>query len=278
MTPTRPALRWHGGKWKLAPWIIGFFPPHKIYVEPFGGGASVLLRKKRATTEVYNDLDGDAVNLFRVMRDRSDELTRLLALTPYAREEYLALYEAIDDPVESARRFVARSFMGQSSKGALQRSGFDTRVNEDAFSSRLRSLSALPDELAAIAGRLTHVIIEREDGLTLMKRHDRPECLHYVDPPYLPRTRSARLYRHEMSTADHEALLAGLMLLNGMVVLSGYPDALYDSTLIGWRRVEREAFADGGRARTEVVWINPACAALLDLDRAQLGFGFEGAA
>lgn len=88
MTAYRPLLRYHGGKWKLAPWIISHMAEHKTYVEPFGGGGSVLIRKPRAYAEVYNDLDGDVVNLFRVARDRGEELRQALALTPFARGEF----------------------------------------------------------------------------------------------------------------------------------------------------------------------------------------------
>ena len=86
----RPALRYHGAKWRLAPWVIGHMPPHKVYVEPYGGAAGVLLRKPRSYSEVYNDLDGDIVTLFRVLRDpmRREALIEALTLTPYAREEF----------------------------------------------------------------------------------------------------------------------------------------------------------------------------------------------
>lgn len=264
MTPTRPALRWHGGKWRIAPWVIGHFPPHKIYVEPFGGAASVLLQKPRCPTEIYNDLDGDLVTLFRVLRDQPGALADALALTPYARDEYAACYEPASDPVESSRRFVARSFMGQSSKGAVQRSGFDTRVNPDGFVSRVRSLHAMPEEVLVIAERMAGVVIENAPASVLLERHDDPKSLFYVDPPYLPETRHGKMYRHELTTADHRALLAHLRELRGMVVLSGYPSPLYDDALPDWRRVEREALADGARPRIEVLWINPACAVALD--------------
>ena len=94
----RPALRYHGGKWNLASWIISHFPVHECYVEPFGGAASVLLQKSRSPLEVYNDLDGRVVSFFSVLRERPDELARLLSLTPYARAEYELSYEISERP------------------------------------------------------------------------------------------------------------------------------------------------------------------------------------
>src|SRR3990172_1008023 len=102
MNVARPILRYHGGKWKLASWIIDNFPPHRTYTEPFGGAASVLLRKPRSYAEVYNDLDSEIVNIFKVARDRGEELQRRLHLTPFARDELLAAYESSDDPIERA--------------------------------------------------------------------------------------------------------------------------------------------------------------------------------
>src|SRR5574337_272680 len=90
--PKRPLLRYHGGKWKLAPWILRHLPPHRVYVEPFGGGASVLLQKPRSYAEVYNDLDGEVVNLFIMARERGEELAQAIELTPFAREEFELSY------------------------------------------------------------------------------------------------------------------------------------------------------------------------------------------
>lgn len=120
----RPILRWHGGKFILAPWIISHLPKHRIYVEPLGGAGSVLLRKPRSYAEVYNDRDGEVVNLFRVARERGDDLRRALELTPFSREEFVLSYASTDDPIEQARRTVTRSFMGFGSNSHNHLTGF----------------------------------------------------------------------------------------------------------------------------------------------------------
>lgn len=272
MTPTRPALRWHGGKWILAPWIIQHFPPHRVYVEPFGGAASVLLRKPRAYAEIYNDLDDDVVGLFRLLRDppRAKLLIESLRLTPFARREFAAAYEPHADPVERARRLVIRLFMGFGSDGhnVAVRTGFRANSNRSG-TTPARDWMNFPDALAAIIARLSGVTIECRPALDVMRAHDGPQTLHYVDPPYLPELRSKKSrrsgekchsYAHEMSEADHVALLGELRTLAGMVVLSGYPSALYDASMADWTRVETAALADGAKKRTEVLWINPLAA------------------
>jgi DNA adenine methylase len=276
--PTRPVLRWHGGKWRLAPWIISHFPPHRVYVEPFGGAASVLLRKPRSHVEVYNDLDGEAVNLFRVLRDREAavRLVELLALTPFAREEFLASYSLTGDPVEDARRFVARSFMGFGSNAACTtlngraQTGFRSNSNRSG-TVPAREWTGLPHALYATVERLRGVIVENRDACDVMAAHDEERALHYVDPPYLHALRSPanpsdlkHFYRHELTDGQHGALLDFLRSLDGMVVLSGYPSPFYDDALPGWRKATVAALADGARERTEVLWINPACADALD--------------
>ncbi|WP_316172430.1 DNA adenine methylase [Bradyrhizobium sp. SZCCHNRI2049] len=298
--PTRPVLRWHGGKWKLAPWIISHFPAHRIYVEPFGGAASVLLRKPRCYAEVYNDLDQVVVNLFHVLRDadKAARLQEMLRLTPFARAEFETALDAADDDVGRARNLIIRSFMGfgsnaHSASPVAARNGFKTHTRAaDVYrstgfrnnSNRSGTTPAhdwanYPDALPAIVERLRGVIVENRPAAAVMAQHDGGGTLHYVDPPYMPDTRSPankydlkhRMYRHELTPNDHRELLTFLNTLRGMVLVSGYAHPLYDEHLGGWRRVECAALADGARPRTEVLWINPACAAALDREHAGIG-------
>lgn len=268
MSPKRPVLRWHGGKWRLAPWIIAQFPQHRVYVEPFGGAASVLLRKARTYSEVYNDLDDDVVNLFRVLRDsgQATGLIQALRLTPFARREFAVAYEPSADPVERARRLVIRSFMGFGSNGhnAATKTGFRANSNRSG-TTPAHDWAHYPDDLCTIITRLSGVVVECRPALDVMRAHDSPETLHYVDPPYLPETRSKKMHRagayaHELNEADHVALLEYLRGLAGMVALSGYNSLLYDEALAGWTRVETAAMADGAKSRTEVLWLNPLAA------------------
>lgn len=265
--PNRPALRWHGGKWILAPWIISHFPAHRIYVEPFGGAASTLIRKERSYAEVYNDLDDDVVNLFRVLRNSSHARSLIFALdhTPFARTEFEEAYLPTDDPVEQARRLIIRSFMGYGSDGhnGARPTGFRANSNRTGTTPAHDWINYV-DPLSLIIERLRGVVIEHRPAMEVMAQQDTPVTLHYVDPPYVWETRSQaknssrKKYRHEMSNDDHAQLLDFLQTLHGMVVLSGYASPLYDNALSGWRRVERAALADGARERVEVLWINQA--------------------
>lgn len=262
----RPIVRYHGGKWKLAPWILAHLPPHHTYVEPFGGGGSVLLRKPRSYAEVYNDLDGEIVNVFRIARDRGDDLRRALELTPFAREEFAASYEPADEPLERARRMIVRSFQGFGSAAACgEVSGFR------ASSSRSGTTPALdwrnyPEALDGITERLQGVVIENRDAQVVMAHHDRADTLHYVDPPYLHSTRTdtvqhnnpRKSYKFELSDDQHRELATFLHGLRGMVVLSGYPSDLYDDLFGDWHRINRAAHADGARPRIESLWLNQA--------------------
>ncbi|WP_336709942.1 MULTISPECIES: DNA adenine methylase [unclassified Cedecea] len=262
-----PAIRYHGGKFRLASWIISHFPAHRCYVEPFGGAASVLLRKAPSEAEVYNDLDGEVVNLFRVLRsgEQSTMLIDACALTPYSREEFKRAYEPTEDVIEQARRLVVRATMGFGSAGATKgMTGFrlDTKRNS-ATAQRIWARS--PDNLAAVASRFAGVLVENRDAIQCMKDHDTDSTLHFVDPPYVHDTRvnvaKNSAYRHELTNAEHRALLEEIKSLKGMVIICGYNSELYNESLSSWKRVTRSTSANGQAGsvqRTECLWINRA--------------------
>lgn len=257
MTPSRPILRWHGGKWILAPWIISHFPEHRCYVEPFGGAASVLIRKARTYAEVYNDLDGEVVNLFRVVRDHGDELRQRLHLTPFSRDDFAQSYQRAEDTIEQARRTVVRSFMGFGSNSHNKATGFRSNSNRSG-TTPAHDWTNYPECLAAVVERLRGVVIENRDAKQVMAAHNTPETLHYVDPPYVADTRDkGNDYRHEMSDAQHEELSRFLRGLSGMVVVSGYDCSLYRDLYAGWRTVSHQSLADGARKRIETLWLSP---------------------
>lgn len=269
--PCRPLLRYLGSKFRLAPKILPWLPPHALYVEPFGGSAAVLSQKPRCNSEIYNDLDGDVVNLFRVLQgDHAGELIRKVYLTPYARDEHLLSYEPTEDPVERARRLLVRSHMGHGNNGAAIGNKNGWRVDGVTNTNDVAGQWAeFPTQLTTWIERLRGVQIENRPALDLVLKFSVANALLYVDPPYVPATRSSSIrwttgkccYTHEMSIEDHEALLAALLTSPAMIVLSGYPSDLYDAALRGWRRLELKARAHGNAARTEVLWINPAASA-----------------
>jgi len=193
--------------------------------------------------------------------DRAGELVDALRLTPFSRAEFMDAYKPVDCPVEAARRLIIRSFMGFGSNGHNRSTGFRANSNRSGTTPSHDWIN-YPDALQIIIERLSGVTVERKDAQAVMAQHDAETTLHYVDPPYLFSTRAdlSDDYAYELTDADHAELLTFLRGLRGMVILSGYPSELYDSALSDWRRVERDALADGASKRTEVLWINKAAA------------------
>jgi DNA adenine methylase len=269
MTLRRPALRWFGGKWKLAPWIIDHFPPHNIYVEAFGGGASVLLRKERSYAEVYNDLDSEVVNFFRVLRDPEDakKLLRAIHLTPFSRQDYVESHTPAPrrDTIERARRLATRAYMGFGSNSGSddKPSGFRQSSNRQGTTAAT-DWAAYPASLLNVIERFRGVTIEQRDAVKVMATHDGPETLHYVDPPYVHSTRSMRhreSYRHEMTDKDHARLAEFLRSAEGMVVISGYENDLYAQLYHGWTKEHCRTNAFNSKPAIETIWLNPRASA-----------------
>jgi DNA adenine methylase len=271
--PTRPLLRYFGGKWQLRHWIIEHFPPHRFYAEPFAGAASVLLGKEPCKDgEIINDLNGEIINLFRVMQssDQSEDLMARLAWTPYAQSELALSQKPTDDPIEQARRLVVRSFFGIEVSGVVaKKTGFrmgnvDLRREDQDGKRTFRNCATDWDNwksaLPLIRERLRRVMIYQRDAFEFIDLMDSRQCLLYVDPPYHPFTRSGTRYSVDFTGEQHGALVARLLRCEAMVVLSGYDCAEYINLVrAGWAKAERESRANMSlRRRKECLWISPA--------------------
>ncbi len=262
-------VAWYGGKMYYARWIIERFANHRVYVEPFGGAANVLLRKAKSQVEIYNDLDSRIVNFFRVLRDpaKFEEFQRKCALTPYAREEFvhlIGLPEPVDD-VERAWWFFVRC---RQALGGLGMS----KLTPKSWSASIRTRRNLPegvskylsaiDGLEEIVTRFREIMVECRPAIETFDKYDSGETLFYVDPPYLPETRHAGLaatYGVEMTRADHEEMLRVIKNAKGKVLLSGYDSSLYSKALKSWNRAEqvgKSHLTNSGQTRVEVLWMN----------------------
>jgi len=261
-TVINPALRYHGGKYRIAPRLLPLLPPHRCYVEPYGGSAGMLLQKPRSAMEVYNDLDDEIVNFFRVLRERNSakQLIEQLNLTPYARAEFQSAYLPTEDPVERARRTAIRAMMGFGSAGATKgTTGMSIHPN------RPNGWRNYPHKLHGVIERLQGVLIENRPALDIIRHYDSLDTLHFVDPPYLSSTRnvSGACYRHEMMDDEHVELLRCLCQVTGMVMLCTYSNALYDQHLPGWISKTYSVNIAGQRGssqRVEQIWFNPRAA------------------
>lgn len=261
-------LRYFGAKNRLAPWISQHFPPHTCYVEPFGGSAAVLLNKAPSKVEIYNDLDGQVVNLFRVLRDKKQakELIRLVALTPFSRADWQASWKTNPtDPVELAYLVLIRAWMSHSGDARGRTTSGWGFFKNDKGGRRVSRWVELPDQLAAAVDRLKLVQVSNYPALDLIaKCAAEPGVLYYIDPPYPFETRKRRFrkaYTHEMGEADHRTLAEALHQVKGKVVISSY-HGLYDELYKGWPSVEITTQADGhgkSTSRVEVLYLSPNC-------------------
>jgi len=235
-------FKWLGGKSMMVRKLLPLLPPHRVYVETFGGAAALLLAKPPSPAEVFNDIDWGVVNFFRVLRDpeKFERFLRMARLTPYSREEWYACRDSwrrIEDDAERAWAWfvVARMSFG----GIFGKSwGFavtSARGVADPVSQWLGAVEALPE----IAERFRRVIVENRDFRELFPLYDGPDTLWYMDPPYVPDTRRAGSYGHEMSLDDHRDLVRLLLGLEGMAILSGYRHRVYAPLEeAGWKRLD----------------------------------------
>jgi DNA adenine methylase len=261
------AFGWYGGKFSHLDWLLPLLPSCHHYCEPFSGSAAVLLNREPAAVETYNDIDGEVVNFFRVLRDQTDELIKAISLTPFSREEfYQAIYDNDEEisNVERARRFYIRA--RQTRTGLAQTASLGRWANcKDTSRSGMSGVVSRwlggVEALDTIAERLLRVQIENRPATDVIKLYDSPDTLFYCDPPYLHATRGDdNAYGFEMDDLQHRELAAVLNECSGKVALSGYVHPLMDKLYKSdrWYKVvgaERTIHSTKG-TRQEVIWTN----------------------
>lgn len=261
----RLVFGWYGGKFSHLDWLLPQLPACHHYCEPFAGSAAVLLNRPPSPVETYNDLDGEVVNFFRVLRDQKEALVEAIGLTPFAREEFaiaLAQPEADLTPLERARRFFVRARQvrtGLAQTATLGRWANCKETSRQGMSGVVSRWLGSVEQLPEIAERLLRVQIENRPALEVIALYDAPDTLFYCDPPYPHAVRGdARAYEHEMGDDDHLTLAAALQGLRGKAAVSGYRCALLDRLYSGWRCFEAPARTCHSvkQPRREALWMN----------------------
>ena len=249
-------LNYPGAKWGMAEQVCSLMPPHRSYLEPYFGSGAVLFNKPPSAIETVNDIDGDVVNFFRIMREHPEELAQAISLTPYARDVFDDAHDNRgSSDFDRAYRFAIRSKMGYGFK-TYRKTGFKIDVSGREKAYALQCWNRMPALIVNLAERLKEVQIENRPALDLIRRFNHDNVLIYADPPYLMSTRGDKQYRYEMTEQDHVELLDALMQHKGPVILSGYPSELYDRELSHWNRIARKSYNQNADQRTEVLWCN----------------------
>ncbi len=251
-------LNYPGSKRRIASWLISHMPPHHSYLEPFFGGGAVLFEKSPARIETINDLDGNVVNFFRVIREQEtrERLKEWISLTPYSREVYDSTFQnEPQDPIERAGYFAIQAMQSHGFRLSEKQSWKkDVYGREAAYA--LKNWIKFPEYLVEMAIRLKYVQIENRPALEVIRAFNHENVLIYADPPYVMETRGRKQYRYEMTDVNHEELLETLCKSQAMVMLSGYDNSLYDTYLKNWNRDEIEVRTHNQQRRTEVLWMN----------------------
>ena len=255
-------LKYPGAKWRIADWIIENMPTHHSYVEPFFGSGAVFFNKPLSNIETINDLDGEVVNFFEVVRDMSEELAAKIYMTPYARAVYGGVYEqphvTTISKLDRALRFCIKINMSHGFR-SNSKVGWKNDIQGREKSYALQVWNKLPEIVMRAAERLKEAQIEQRPALDVIKRFNHPRCLIYCDPPYLLRTRRGKQYNIEMSDRDHEELLHALLVSKSKVMISGYESDLYNDALKGWRKKTGYSLTQSMRKAKEVIWMNYDC-------------------
>jgi len=259
------AFGWYGGKYSHLSWLLPLLPEANHFCEPFGGSAAVLLNRDPSPVETYNDLDGEVVNFFRVLRDQRDELIEAIGLTPFSREEFVvAIQESVDglSNLERARRFYVRARQartGLAQTASPGRWATCRNTSRRGMSGAISRWLGSPQDLIEIAARLIRVQIDHRPAIDVIQAYDSPDTLFYCDPPYPHASRGdSKAYGFEMTDSEHIRLAKALRDVQGRVAISGYRCDLMDELYGDWKRIDADpslCHSVKGE-RQESLWIN----------------------
>lgn len=263
------AFGWYGGKFSHLDWLLPLLPYTNHFCEPFAGSAAVLLNRDPSPVETYNDLDGEVVNFFKVLRDNKEELLYAIGMTPFSREEFQIAIQALNNPqkftdFERARLFYVRA---RQVRTGLAQSASNGRWANCLNTSRAGMAGAVSrwlgsvEGLEYIASRLLRVQIENDDAIKIIQRYDSEETLFYCDPPYVHSTRGDNnAYSNEMKDSDHRRLADLLNSSKGLIAISNYDCELMNELYPApkWKKYisPPRTIHSTKDLRQEVLWIN----------------------
>lgn len=262
----RSCLKYHGGKYYLRHHLLKLMPPHQTYIEPFFGGGQFFFFKPPSFREIVGDKNGALMWMWYCIQKEARALESFLRNFDYSEASFRWAQKTDPAPnIElAARTFIQyrQSIGGRGKNFARPSKNRLRRGLPDNESAWLSAIDLIPQNAKRLEKVDIFVGCDATDFL-LLSLHDTPDTLFYLDPPYLPTTRTSKsVYQYEMSFHDHEILLDSvLQLTQAKVMLSGYGNELYDRKLRDWNRhvIKIKNHAAGGnrkREMEEVVWVN----------------------
>jgi DNA adenine methylase len=224
-------ITYYGGKQMMSKKLLTYIPSHKIYCEPFFGGGALFFAKPKSEVEVINDINGEVINFYKVVKTKFPELEQEIKVTLHSRELFKKakiIYENPDLFTDVKRAWAFWTMANQSYSSSLESWGYANDNGKEKTLSNKRDAFTL-----AYASRLELTQIESNDALRIIDRCDTSDAFFYLDPPYC---NSHQGHYKGYSDLDFNMLLERLSRIKGKFLLSSYPSASLDQyiTKFGW--------------------------------------------